>query len=185
MSKYQLKKNRCRTSLLLALVFMLNGCGESIETESINLGDPFPVTQVERLDGTWMNVNSLRGKVIVFHLWASWCAPCRKELPAIENLIGQLDPDRFTFVGLSVDEDLNLLKEFKLKYAVTFAKYVDPKRVIAEGVLGVTAYPDTFVVDQSGYFVRRITGENKWDSLEMIALLEDIYQQGVIVVGTR
>jgi len=161
----------------LALVPILSSCSDGEQAEKIKLGELFPVTQIARLDGGSLALESLRGKVIIFHLWASWCEPCRTELPGIENLIKRLNPEHFVFIALSVDDDLNLLDEFKRKYAVTFADYVDADRTIAEGILGITAYPDTFVIDQNGYLIRRMLGRHDWDSSAMIALLEELYEQ--------
>lgn len=157
----------------------LSACGEGQESKGIKLGEPFPVVQVDRLDGTSLALESLRGRVIIFHIWASWCAPCRTELPSIKNLLKRLDPERFTFIALSVDDDMNLLQEFRRKYAVTFATYIDADRVIAEGLLGVTAYPYTFVIDQEGYLIQRMIGRHDWDSTEMIELLERLYREGI------
>lgn len=174
---YQVNRTLYGTLLLLVLAPMLSACGEDRLTSKIKLGAPFPVAKVDRLDGTSVALDTLRGKVVIFHLWASWCAPCRKEMPDIEKLLKRLNPEHFAFIALSVDDDLNLLEEFKLKYAVTFADYIDADRSIAEGMLAVTSYPDTFIIGTNGHLIQQLQGEQKWDSLEMVSFLENLYQQ--------
>lgn len=164
-------------SILTALItLLLLACTEEPQFEPPAVGKPFPSLTLQALDGTTENLAQHRGKLVILHVWATWCPPCRKEMPGLERLSKKLDPEKFALLGVSVDEDANLVREFKRKYGVTFARYIDPEKAIAQGVLNVKAYPETFLIASDGTLLRRMVGEHQWDSPAMIALLQNSYQ---------
>ncbi|HEY5791066.1 MAG TPA: TlpA disulfide reductase family protein [Gammaproteobacteria bacterium] len=157
---------------LLPLLWLLAGCGGEAQAPGPRVGEPFPALDIPGLDRDPLRLGELRDRLVVLNLWATWCAPCREEMPALQRLSRRHPDGRLTVIGLSVDEDLNLVREFLLKYAIDFPVAIDPGGALADGVLGVRAYPDTFIIAPGGKLVERIGGSRAWDGEEMVSLLE-------------
>lgn len=118
---------------------------------------------------------SLRGKMLILNVWATWCPPCRREMPGLERLSKTLDPKRFAVLGMSTDQDERLASEFLLQNGITFVNFHDEgARMAREWNLKV--YPETFLIAPDGTLLRRVQGLREWDSPEMMAELEDVYQ---------
>lgn len=168
-------------TLLLAALLLVSGCGDAPKaTVTVSEGSVIPSVTLTGLDGSSLNLDSLRGKLVVLHVWATWCAPCRVELPGLDRFSKSLDPDRFVVLGLSIDEDANLVREFNLKYGIDFARHIDVDNTIAKPVFGIIATPETFIISPDGKLLRRMIGDQPWDTPAMKQLLEQAYngQQG-------
>ena len=175
-----MNQNRSRLlplTLPLALLLALTACGEPREPVGPQVGEPFPDLDLPALDGPPLNLGAYRGRVLVLNVWATWCAPCREEMPSLQRL-SERYPERLAVVGLTVDEDTHLAREFLLKYGIRFANASDPSGAVAEGLLGVVAYPDTFIVGPDGRLVEHVTGGREWDGEEMVSLLDNLLAQG-------
>lgn len=102
------------------------------------------------------------GRPVLLNFWATWCAPCREEMPSLQRL-AEREPE-LRVVGMSVDQDLNLAREFLLKYQIGFENVFDPGGRIATTVFGIRAYPSTFVIGRDGRVVALIQGGRDWAS---------------------
>lgn len=162
--------------MVVSLFVALVGCSEEPKQAIIEAGKVFPKARLNNFDGSQQTIDDYRGKVTVINFWASWCAPCRREMPALERLAAQLDPDHFSVIGVSVDEDKYLAQEFLHQHDISFTNYHDGKQVLAQQFLGVRAYPETFIVNAAGEIERMILGEQRWDSPAMISILDQIKQ---------
>jgi cytochrome c biogenesis protein CcmG, thiol:disulfide interchange protein DsbE len=125
------------------------------------------------LDGRSARLSSLRGKVVVLNFWATWCPPCRDELPSLNRLEAKLAPIGGTVLGVSVDDDETAYRNFLEQYRVTFPTYRDPTKKIAESY-GTYEYPETYIIDRKGRIARKIIGAQDWSSSDMLAYLENL-----------
>lgn len=122
-----------------------------------------PALVVERPDGSRDSLAALRGRVVIVHFWATWCPPCRDELPGLLALADTLRADHdVALLAVSVDDDWPTLRGF-------FDGAVPPAVVrlqTANGHLqyGASTLPDTYVVDRDGRFVARYAGAQDWRS---------------------
>lgn len=174
---------RCSSKFVLCLSFQFllaclsvtaTGCGVQAPPEVATTESQFPGATLLNFDGSRQSIKDYHGKVAVINFWASWCAPCRREMPDLQRLGELLDPEQFVVLGVSVDEDRFLAEEFLLQHDINFTNYHDKERVVAQQELGINAYPETFLVNAQGKIVRQITGEQRWDSPTMISLLDEI-----------
>ncbi len=160
--------------LLLAAFSGLFSCSAEPEPAGPHPGEPFPMLDLPALDGPPLHLGDFRGRVLVLNVWATWCGPCREEMPSLQRLSMRFPPERLAVVGLTVDEDTNLAREFLLKYGIRFQIASDPAGAVAEGLLGVTGYPDTFIIAPDGRLAERVSGGREWDGAEMVSLLSGL-----------
>ena len=126
-----------------------------------------------------MSTAQFVGKVLVLNVWATWCAPCRRELPSLQRLSDQLDPQRFAVVGMSVDADDHVVREFLIERKVTFTNLQDADMRVARDVLGVRVYPSTYLISADGVVQRVVVGSREWDSTEWQNLIRSFAAQGI------
>jgi thiol-disulfide isomerase/thioredoxin len=136
-------------------------------------GAAFPASVLDYLAGGGDANGPFRGKLIVLNIWATWCPPCRREMPGLDRLSRKLDPKRFAVVGLSVDKDTLLAAEFLVQHGISFANIFDQSGKMTRS-LGVNVYPETFVIAPDRRILLRVSGQREWDSPEMISMLEEI-----------
>lgn len=159
-------------SAILCLAAALTACGQAPPPDALVEGRRFPALTLTGFDGSAEPLERYRGRLLILNVWATWCAPCRQEMPALERLHRRLDPARFAVVGLSVDADGDIAQEFLLKLGITFPSYLDADGALARRVLEIRVYPDTFIISPEGVLLRRIVGERDWDRPELPAILE-------------
>lgn len=136
-------------------------------------GAVFPASVLDYLAGGSDANGPFHGKLLVLNIWATWCPPCRREMPGLERLSKTLDPKRFAVVGLSVDADSLLAAEFLVQHGITFTNVFDPGAKIAQ-ILGLKVYPQTFVIGPDRRVLQHLTGQYEWDSPTMIDMVEGI-----------
>lgn len=125
--------------------------------------------------GAPLDLSHWKGKVVLLNLWATWCAPCRKEMPELAKLQQEMGSQDFEVVALS--EDLKgaeasaaFLKEAK---ADALALYVDPKATALEAIQS-PGLPTTLLIDRNGKEVGRLLGPAQWNSDESKALIKTV-----------
>lgn len=133
-----------------------------------------PAPQVKMLDGTGqeLGLDAFRGKVVLLNFWATWCAPCRREMPALDRLQATLGGPDFQVVTLSVDRLGKAvvgpwLKRLGLAH---LGIYLDP-RSVALRAFGVVGLPASYMIDRAGRVAGVILGPAEWDSDEAKALI--------------
>jgi thiol-disulfide isomerase/thioredoxin len=155
---------------------ILAACSKSAPLEpAVAIGEPFPELIVRTSDGEMAPLTIGQGKLVVVNIWATWCAPCRKELPSLENLEQVLNPQRFAVIALSVDEDPYLVREYLNDKQIGLRWYLDHGGQEVTTRLGVTSYPDTYIVGPNGTLLHRIGGERVWNTAAMVDALEAAY----------
>lgn len=135
---------------------------------NIKIGQAVPEIAVRDLHGKNATLPLATGKVLILNVWATWCGPCRHEMPSLERLAQTLDHNRFSVVGLSVDTDDHVVREFLIEREVGFTNYMDPEMAIANGIFGVRAFPSTLVFGPDGRLLEVIEGWREWDTGPMI-----------------
>ncbi len=144
---------------------MKTGVMDASPEASVRKQEPFDYGfTVKDLEGNVVNMETLRGKVIFLNLWATWCGPCRVEMPSIEALYNSADKDDVAFVMLSLDTEQNFNKVVKYvkDKGFTFPVYVVNKGVTEQ--LQVRSIPVTFVVGKDGNIKRKEVGAANYDT---------------------
>jgi peroxiredoxin len=120
-------------------------------------GQPAPDFTLTTLDGATLKLSDLRGKPFVLNFWASWCAPCRAEMPAFERA-WQMHKDKAVFIGVAVSDTEKDALAAAQKAGVTYPLGVDKDHTIALAYLA-SSIPSTYFVDASGIIVRKVASE--------------------------
>lgn len=162
-----------RAPILLCVAALLVSCGQAPPPDALVEGRRFPALTLDNFDGSHESLEQYRGKLVVLNVWATWCAPCRQELPGLDRLSRRLDPARFAVIGLSVDAERDIAQEFLRERGITFKSYLDADAALAQRVLEIRVYPDTFIISPEGVLLKRIVGERDWDRSELPAILEE------------
>jgi thiol-disulfide isomerase/thioredoxin len=123
-------------------------------------------------DGKRLSLADFHGRVVLLNLWATWCLPCRKEMPSLDRLNARRSGPAFEVVALSIDNDPALVKPFFREIGIkTLRAYFDPS-ARASTVLGAFAVPTTLLIGHDGREIGRALGEAEWDSMEVEALID-------------
>ena len=123
-------------------------------------------------DGRATSLADFRGRVVLLNLWATWCVPCRREMPALERLQAKLGGAEFIVLPLSIDRGgLPPVKRFYEELGlVALGVFVDQSGT-SMGKLATTGVPTTLLIDRDGREIGRLLGAAEWDSPEAIALI--------------
>jgi len=121
-----------------------------------------------------LSLGNFRGRPVLLNIWATWCVPCRKEMPSLDRLQAKFDPSQFLVLTLSIDrKGIPAVKAFYEELGLkSLGIYVDQSGV-AVHLLSVLGVPTTLFVDRAGHEVGRKIGAAEWDSPETVALLRD------------
>lgn len=120
--------------------------------------------------GRARSLDEFSGKLILLNIWATWCTPCRREMPTLERLQTELGGPDFEVLALSIDrQGASVVAEFYRELGLeALAVYVDASSDALRS-LGIIGVPTTLLIDRKGREVARLVGPAEWDSPEMIA----------------
>jgi cytochrome c biogenesis protein CcmG, thiol:disulfide interchange protein DsbE len=131
--------------------------------------------QLRDLRGRTISLSSLHGKVIFLNVWATWCAPCREEMPSIESLYEEFKNDK-DFVVLAVSQDSdgrNAVAPYVQHNNLNFTVLLDPQNEVGEAY-NVSGIPESFVIDRDGRIVAHHVGPYDWSAAEIRAALQEL-----------
>jgi thiol-disulfide isomerase/thioredoxin len=120
-----------------------------------------------------LTLADFRGRVVLLNVWATWCVPCRKEMPTLNRLQARLGGKDFLVIALSIDrKGVEAVQDFYSEVGVErLAIYLDPSGKGSQG-LAIPGVPTTLLINREGREVARKLGEAAWDSPEMVSLVE-------------
>lgn len=128
-------------------------------------------------DGTPLTLADFEGKLILLNIWATWCGPCREEMPTLDALQAELGGTDFEVVALSIDrKGIDVVKEFYQDVGIEHLRqYIDSTGMAGAG-LGAVGIPTTFLIDRHGDEIGRLVGATEWDSPEMTEFLTEMIE---------
>jgi cytochrome c biogenesis protein CcmG/thiol:disulfide interchange protein DsbE len=141
---------------VVALCALVLGWGWSERADALDAGAKMPEIGLKDLSGQTVSVASLAGKVVVIDFWATWCAPCREELPMLQKLYKKYGSQGLVVVGVSVDKEVDNIKQFMQKMPLSFPIVHDSAHGVS-GKYSPPRMPSSYVVDRKG-IVRFVHG---------------------------
>lgn len=126
-------------------------------------------------DENEMNISGYEGKIVLLNFWATWCAPCRKEMPSLDALQKDLGGDRFEVVTVATGRNpVPMIEKFFEQVGVTSLPILrDPSQAYARN-MGILGLPMTVLLNEEGEEIARLRGEAEWHSPEAVSLLQAV-----------
>lgn len=139
---------------------------------------PAPQTPFQRADGQAVNLGAFRGRVVLLNFWATWCAPCVREMPSLDRLQARLEAEGVTVVAVSQDvAGLEVVQPFFDRLNLkNLDVYLDPEGRLALR-LGIRGLPTTLLIDRDGRVVGGLEGPAEWDSKDAVSLVRYYLRQ--------
>jgi len=132
------------------------------------------------LDGTPRSMGDFRDKVLLVNIWATWCPPCREEMPSLQDLYQTIGDDDFRILAISIDAPLGEedafgreggnLEGYAQEMGLTFTILHDPSGRI-QRTFQTTGVPESFVIDRDGVIIKKVAGATAWDAPENVELV--------------
>ncbi|MFQ5536783.1 MAG: peroxiredoxin family protein [Gemmatimonadota bacterium] len=172
-----MKKNPLRSPYLWAvtaaiLIVVLAWVGRE-RYQPVLSGARAPDFTAYTLDGEPRTLDDFRGKVILLNIWATWCPPCREEMPSMERLYREMQGTDFEIVAVSVDAPQGTsdafgrpggdLKAFVEEFGLTFPILHDPEGKIQQ-IYQTTGVPESFIIGRDGIIYRKVAGATDWEA---------------------
>jgi thiol-disulfide isomerase/thioredoxin len=118
-------------------------------------------------DGTSVRLADFKGKAVFLNFWATWCGPCRAEMPSMEALYRRYRNQGLEILAVNVQEDQRTAAAFMNQFGLSFPAALDGGGVSRR--YGIAAFPTTYIIDREGLIVSRIVGSIDWDTPEIFA----------------
>ena len=150
---------------------------EEQESPPVAAGGKAANFKIEALDGSTVSLEQLKGKVVFLNIWATWCGPCREEMPSMETLYDELRPNR-DFVMLAVSQDTKgrlVVAPYVEKNGYHFKVLLDPENQVGEAY-DVSGVPETFIIDREGRIVAHHMGAFDWSRPDVKDALKQLLE---------
>lgn len=140
------------------------------------LTEPFnaPNFTLQGEEGKTYRLKDYRGKVVILNFWATWCPPCREEMPSMERAWKKVKDDNdIAILAINVGEDADTIFEFMGHYPVTFPLLMDIDGNVVKQY-PVRGLPTTYIIDPAGMVTHRAVGSREWDAPALLQQLKDL-----------
>jgi len=158
------------TLLLAVFVYVIF---DSFHERLVVVGDSAPDFSITADNGRTITTSNFGGKLLVLNFWATWCPPCIEELPSLNAFQRQFANSGVVVLGISVDKDEKLYRDFLAKARVSFLTARDPDNKI-NAEYGTLKFPETYIIDARGKVVRKIISNTDWMSERMLKDVESL-----------
>lgn len=161
---------------LLALLLVGPASVNGANALQVYKAKPLPPFELADLDGETHALEDYEGRVLLINFWASWCAPCVRELPSLARLEQQLSKEPFALLAINLAEEADVLKAFLAQHPLAVTVLSDADGTVARE-WGLFAYPTSFLLDVAGDIRQVAYGELQWDLPETVAVIKSLLME--------
>lgn len=136
-------------------------------------GKSAPDFTLQDLGGNSFTLSSTKGKVVILDFWATWCPPCREEMPSIQRMHDQLSGPDFAVYAVSVGEARSTVESFLKKTPYSFPMVLDPNGQVS-AIFAGRGIPTTYILDRNGRAIAGIVGARPWDTEEVLTVFRNL-----------
>lgn len=149
---------------------------KKLNVEKFDKKVPAPDFALKDLDGNVVSLKDLRGKVVFVNFWATWCPPCRLEMPLMEELHKEFGNQDLEILAINYREGPEEIKAFYDQYHLTFATLLDREETVFD-LYRAWSLPTTYLINKRGEIVGRVVGYRDWHSREARALFQRLLEE--------
>jgi peroxiredoxin len=183
-----MKRQWILVTVIVGLLLVLIGAGWMVRDRflPVEVGTTAPDFSAQTLRGEPVALSGLRGQVVLLNIWATWCPPCREEMPSMERLYRAVGPEGLRIVAVSIDagegkvdasgHEGGNIAEFARDRGLTFDIWHDPEGRI-QRTYRTTGVPESFLIDRDGTIIKKVIGATEWDSPATIELVRRQLQE--------
>ena len=142
-----------------------------------------PDFTLKDLKGNQVTLKNFKGRVVFLNFWATWCPPCRREMPSMERLYKQLKDRGLVILAVDMQESEKLVKAFISEFSLSFPALLDLNGDISS-LYGIRGLPTTYIIDREGMIIGKAVGPIDWSSQESIQLFQSLLKKSAPVASS-
>jgi len=157
--------------IIAIMVLIANGQTYAQQTMQAMPGNPVAKNfKLKNLDGEFVSLSDFKGKVVMINFWATWCPPCRKEMPSMQRAWEQYQKNDIMMLAVHIGGDVDEIWSFVSEYNLDFPVLIDGNSKVSNAwpILGI---PTSFVIDKQGKIAYRAIGGREWDSPQLMQMM--------------
>jgi len=178
-----MKRQWWMVGIVMGLIALLIGAGWLVRDRflPVEVGTRAPDFVATDLEGNPVRLADLAGEVVLLNIWATWCPPCREEMPSMQRLHEKMAPAGLRIIAVSVDAPIGRsdragnpggdVAKFAEQMGLSFDIWHDPEGGI-QRTYRTTGVPESFVIDRGGTIVKKVIGPTEWDAMPNVDLIE-------------
>jgi cytochrome c biogenesis protein CcmG/thiol:disulfide interchange protein DsbE len=159
--------------VLLVVAIYMPLHGPMVDIGDVQVGDRAPAFSITADDGRTFTQSKYYGKVLVLNFWATWCPPCREELPSLDALQRTLGAKGLVVLAVSVDKDEKVYRDFLAANKVAMTTARNPTQEINREY-GTVQFPESYIIDQNGKVVEKIISSTNWMDERMVSHVQSL-----------
>ena len=162
--------------IIVLTLLLLSGCDNSTSEQPLQTGSSENKVAknftLKNVQGEAVSLSQYRGKVVILNFWATWCPPCREEMPSMERLYQKYKGQDLVMLAVNVDDNSKqAVSKFLKRTPYSFPILLDRDSKV-QNVYGVFRFPESFIIDRNGVVVTKIVGGRDWMSTAIFKLLD-------------
>lgn len=134
---------------------------------------------LKTLKGETVSLKDYRGRLIFLNFWATWCGPCRAEMPSMQRLWEEFKEEDFVILAINIQEESKLVSSFMNERSLSFPVLLDEKGKVAR-TYGIRGIPTTFFLNPEGEIIGKAVGARDWASKESFQLIEELLLEALL-----
>ncbi len=154
---------------------------DPLQKQLYNLGfqipkEPFeaPDFTLSTFEGEEVALSDYDGDIIFLNFWATWCPPCRKEMPSMQTLYEQMEGRPFTMLAVNLQEEKETVEQFITEKGYTFPVLLDTSAEVGGAMYGVQSIPTTYIISKEGEILARLVGTREWDTEQIRNIFKEM-----------
>jgi peroxiredoxin len=172
-SRLLLKQQSIIVFFVMMMVCCLATAKADQQLEKAQPGPSAPGFELQDMQGEKHQLKAYAGKTVIVNFWAVWCAPCRKEIPAMNRALAILKDENIAMLGINVGDQQEAIVNFSKDYPMDFTVLMDKNGAVSQH-WQVTGFPTTYIVNRQGQVVQRFVGGHEWDKKSMLDSVRSI-----------
>jgi peroxiredoxin len=164
------KKNDERQASLASSEQTMEGIDDSSLSIGINQGNIAPDFELDSLDGKILKLSDFRGQKVIVNMWATWCPPCRAEMPDMQKFYDKYKDENTTVIAINMttsEKSVDRIPEFLDEFGITLPVLLDKQNKIGE-IYQVYALPTSYIIDSQGIIQQKVTGPMNYEMMEKL-----------------